>query len=43
MNVHQRVHEQFMYILEQQMRLSLKFMRSSTYSVHERTELSLCS
>ena len=37
MNVHQRVHERFMNILEQQMRLSWKFMSSWTYSVHELT------
>ena len=40
MNVHQRVHERFMNILEQQMRLSWKFMSAWTYYIHE---LALCS
>ena len=35
MNVHQRVHERFINIPEQQMRLSWKFMSSWTYLVHD--------
>ena len=34
MNVHERVHKRLMNIMEQQLRLSWKFMSSWTYSVH---------
>ena len=40
MNVHQRVHVRFVNIIEQQKRLSWKFMSSWTYFFHE---LALCS
>ena len=40
MNVQQYVYELFMNILEQQIRLSWKFMSSLTYSFHERSRCS---